>query len=234
MATKAKETNRLAQVNGKKDDDDNGGKKVALTITPPKLEVLHLKIIGTAPLVINRFGQKAINQMREVQEAGSVAKKGKKREPKDFAACFQDARHISNEGWDGFPASAFRAASISACRLAGFKMTLAKLAIFVEADGFDVVDGIPLVRITKGEPKHVEHAVRNATGVADIRARPMWAEGWEMVLRIKYDAEVFSTQDVANLMDKVGQQVGIGEGRPGSKNSCGMGWGTFKISLDVN
>lgn len=35
--------------------------------------------------------------------------------------------------------------------------------------------------------------------------------------------------DVANLMNRVGAQVGIGEGRPDSKNSAGMGWGLFSI-----
>jgi hypothetical protein len=30
-------------------------------------------------------------------------------------------------------------------------------------------------------------------------------------------------------MHRVGAQVGIGEGRPDSKNSTGMGWGTFEI-----
>ena len=37
------------------------------------------------------------------------------------------------------------------------------------------------------------------------------------------------TQDVTNLLMRVGQQVGIGEGRPDSKNSAGMGWGTFNV-----
>jgi hypothetical protein len=30
-------------------------------------------------------------------------------------------------------------------------------------------------------------------------------------------------------MARVGLQVGIGEGRPDSKNSAGMGWGLFTI-----
>jgi hypothetical protein len=40
----------------------------------------------------------------------------------------------------------------------------------------------------------------------------------------------FTPEDVANLMARVGMQVGIGEGRPDSKNSAGMGWGLFKIA----
>jgi len=33
-----------------------------------------------------------------------------------------------------------------------------------------------------------------------------------------------------NLLHRAGLQVGIMEGRPDSKDSCGCGWGTFKIA----
>lgn len=217
--------NRIAAI----EDAKSGTKQVA--ITPPRNEVVSIKIIGDAPMVMNRFSQKAIEQMKSKQMAGSTGKKGTKRDAKDFMACYEAAKHISREGWCGIPAPAFRCAMISACRLVGFKMTLAKLSVFVLADGFDVVDGTPLVKITKGEPHYVEHAVRNDSGVADIRPRPMWDEGWEAVVRIKYDADTFTVTDIYNLMARVGANVGILEGRPDSKNSAGQGWGTFQIEL---
>lgn len=200
-----------------------------VTIAAPRMESSVLTIIGTAPLVINAFSAKAREEMRLKQEQGSAGKKGKKREPKDFQEKYEAAKHISREGWCGIPAAAFRSGMISACRLVGFKMTFAKLTVFIEADGFDLVDGTPLVRITKGEPKYVEHAVRNESGVADIRPRPMWAEGWEADVRVRWDADQFSVTDVLNLLMRVGLQVGIGEGRPDSKNSAGMGWGLFTV-----
>jgi hypothetical protein len=167
--------------------------------------------------------------MHEAQEAGPQGKKGKKREPKDFKACFEDAKHVSPEGWYGIPSPGIRAALVSACRLCGFKMTHAKLGCFVEADGFGT-DGTPLTRITKGEPHYHEAAVRNETGVADLRARPMWDAGTcEATVRITYDADMFSMEDVANLMHRACTQVGFGEGRPDSRRSCGMGWGRFEI-----
>jgi hypothetical protein len=119
---------------------------------------------------------------------------------------------------------------ISACRLVGFKMTLAKLSVYIEADGFDRIDGTPLVRIT-GEPHYSEHPVRIKDTV-DLRARPMWDSGWSAKVRVTFDLEQFSLQDVGNLMMRVGRQVGIGEGRPDSRNSAGMGWGLFDISSD--
>jgi len=44
-----------------------------------------------------------------------------------------------------------------------------------EDDGFDKIDGVPLIRL-QGKPERTDMAVRNATGVADIRVRPMWRE----------------------------------------------------------
>jgi len=191
------------------------------------MERAEFRIIGVAPYVQARFSGKAMQAMAQKMLAGQQARKGKAREPRDFESDYREAMHVSQEGWVGIPASAFRNALISACRLVGFRMTLAKLSIFIEADGFDAVDGIPLVKI-EGEPEMMQMAVRNATGVADIRVRPMWRQ-WACTLRIIYDAEQFSLQDVTNLLARVGMQVGIGEGRPDSRESTGLGWGLFSI-----
>jgi len=128
------------------------------------------------------------------------------------------------------PASCFRNAMISACRLVNFKMTLGRLGIFVEPDGFDRESGEPLVRID-GEPRQHESMVRLVTGVADLRVRAMW-EQWGADVRIRFDADMFTLQDVANLLARVGAQVGIGEGRPDSKNSAGQGWGLFQLEAE--
>lgn len=181
-------------------------------------------------MVINAFSAKARNKIHETQAAGTVARGKKIRPCKDFKALFEDAKHVSTDGWDGFSASAIRNAMISACRLVGFKMTLAKLSVFVEADGYDRIDKItPLIRITKGVAEYSEMPARNDDGSIDLRARPMYSPGWEAEVLIRWDADQFSVEDVANLLDRVGNQVGIGEGRPDSKNSAGMGWGTFTV-----
>lgn len=203
--------------------------KTRVAITAPNLPIVYFRIIGTSPLVINKFSAKAREEIMETQRKGSTAKKGKKMEPKDFDECFRQAQHISEEGWQGIHAGAFRSAMVSACRLCGYAMTLAKLSVFAEKDGLDADEATPLVRIIGDEPeKHVGH-VRNASGVADIRCRPMWRK-WEVSLGVKYDADQFTLSDVTNLLARVGVQVGVGEGRHDSKKSCGMGWGCFRIA----
>jgi hypothetical protein len=199
-----------------------------VSITAPNFQSIGILITGTAPYVQNKFSSKAMQEMKDKQEAGSVAAKGKKRQAKDFQDAYKQAIHISHEGWYGIPAPAFRNAMISACRVVGFKMTLAKLSVFVEADGFDKSDGTPLVKIVKGDPEYFESLVRIQSTV-DIRPRPMWQPGWKARVRITYDGDQFTAIDIANLMMRVGMQVGIGEGRPDSKDSTGMGWGHFSI-----
>lgn len=201
--------------------------KKSIQIAAPRMRTVEFAVKGTAPYVQARFSAKAMQAMASKMAAGSVSRKGVKRDPRDFDDDYRQAMHLSTDGWHGIPAGAFRQAMISACRLVGFKMTLAKLSVFVEADGFDRVDGVPLIRI-QGTPERIDMAVRNATGVADIRVRPMWRD-WSTNLRVRYDEDQFSLDDITNLVMRVGMQVGIGEGRPDSRDSAGLGWGTFAL-----
>ena len=196
-------------------------------VEAPNFQSAVIKIRGTAPYVQHKFSKKAREMMIARQRAGSQGNKNRKRTPKDFEQDYKEATHFSQEGWIGIPAPSFRNAMISACRVIGFKMTLAKLSIFVDADGLDADEGTPLVKIV-GEPRVHESLVKNETGVADIRWRPMW-EKWEASVRVRWDAGQFSAQDVVNLMARAGMQVGIGEGRPDSANSNGLGWGMFEV-----
>jgi hypothetical protein len=215
--------------NGSRLEDVLPPLKKEITITAPNMQTVIFHIRGTSPYCQQRFGEKQKNQMKAKQEAGSTAKKGGKKSPKDFKALFEEAKHISTQGWCGIPAPAFRSAMISACRICGFMMTRARLAVFVQADGFDKVDAMPLVQITKGEPTYHEQMLKNDSGVADIRVRPLWHPGWEATVKVIFDADIFTASDVANLMARVGMQVGIGEGRHDSRQCGGIGWGQFEI-----
>lgn len=203
-------------------------RKADIRITAPRMEIAEFLLTGAAPYMQNRFGKKAQDKMEEAQKAGSQARNKRHRAPRDFAKDYQEATHFAPQGWCGIPAGSFRAAAISACRLVGFKMTLAKLSVFIQHDGLDKVDNTPLVRI-EGKREMSKMPVRNATGVMDIRARPIWKE-WRAHLRVEWDSDQFSLEDVTNLFMRVGRQVGIGAGRPDSKDSAGIGFGLFSIA----
>jgi hypothetical protein len=202
--------------------------KLNIQISAPKMRTAEFEIEGTAPLVIHRFSQKAKMEMMAKMTAGSVANKGKKREPMNVERLYNEARYISPEGWDGFNVSAVRNGLISACRIVSFKMTLAKMGVFVLADGRDKLEPqFGLIRIY-GKPVRTEMTARVETGAAYVTVRPMY-DPWSAKIRIRFDSDMFSFEDIANLLSRMGEQVGLCEGRPDSKNSAGMGWGVFVV-----
>ena len=200
-----------------------------VTISAPDFDVATFKIRGTAPLVVHRFSQKAKTGMIQGMCLGTPGRNTRKNRDKlNPEANYQQARYISRDGWDGFNAAGLRAAAISACRLVGFKMVLAKLSIFVIADGVDATEPeYQLIRIY-GEPRMLESVGRLATGQVIPIFRPCY-DDWRATIRIRYDRQQFTLKDITNLISRVGMQVGLGEGRPDSKNSPGMGWGTFEL-----
>jgi hypothetical protein len=204
-------------------------------IKPANIVETTISIKGTSPLVQNKFSEKARKQMMDAMTQTKAEKKTKaQREPRNFDTEFQQAQHISEDGWPGIPCVAFRASMVDACRLIGIPMTKAKMAIFVLPDGIDAAEGTPLVKVYSGMPpeKHTG-LVRLESGVADIRCRPMW-RSWACKVKLQYDADLITGESIINLLDRAGKQCGIGEGRAFSKNSVGQGWGAFEVVQDIS
>jgi hypothetical protein len=201
---------------------------VAKTISPPNFQYATFNLIGTEVLVIHRMSEKYRNEQRMKIMTGKPAGSKKTREPQKPEDIYNAARYVHKDGWDGVNAGAFRNALISACRLVGFKMTLAKLSLFIEKDGCDMKEPqVPLVKII-GKSIMQEDVVRMADGTPNLAFRPAYHD-WKIKLKIRWDADQFTLGDVTNLLMRVGMQVGIGEGRPDSKNGPGLGWGLFVL-----
>ena len=58
----------------------------AVVVQPLNLQTATYDMVGIAPLVINKFSARGQAAMREKQEQGDQANKGKKRSAKDSAA----------------------------------------------------------------------------------------------------------------------------------------------------
>lgn len=207
----------------------------AIEIKRIQRQEVRIPIIGTAPLVVSKFSEKAKAQMREAQSGQKRLRK-----VRDPESDFQGARHRIgvDEGWDGFPASGLKGAIVGGARFFNDKklnMTLLKQSIFVLGEGEEML--IPIQYESGGrkpklygvdlEPKQHEAMVRNATGVADFRFRPMY-HPWSMELSIIYMPDLMNLESLVALVD-AGGFVGIGEWRPGSKQSQTGSWGTFQV-----
>lgn len=204
-----------------------GGGGGRLMVKRANLANCTFHIYGTSPYVQNKFSGPKMEKMLKAQQATQGTSK-KSRTPRDVEDEFEGATYHLKDGGYGIPAPAFRNALISACRVAGLVMTKAKLSIFCKEDGWDESDMTPLVRLNGGKPKLTQYPVRLPKGEASIAIRPMWEE-WEADVTLTWDADQFDRENVANLLERAGQQVGVGEGRHDSKKSNGMGWGCFSL-----
>jgi hypothetical protein len=182
-------------------------------------ETLRVPIVGTAPLIVHKFSEKAKRQMLDAMQGRKTPKQAKDPEA-DYEAAFY--RH--DDGGYGFPVIAFKAASVSACRFFGksMPMTLARQCIFLDAE-FSKTDGQKLARIV-GTPHMREDVTRVGMGGSDLRYRPEFTE-WSTELEITYVKSMLTRESVLSLLDAGGMGVGVGEWRPEKKGD----FGTYQI-----
>lgn len=176
----------------------------------------RIPIEGTAPLIQHRFSEKMRQMMLDRQQGTAV-----EREPKDPAALFEAAQYKLPGGRYGHPAVGFKSAIVGGARFyKGSKITMTglKIMLFVVGEGSD-----SLVEI-EGTPVMREDNVRNSSGVADLRFRPVYWP-WRATLTINYIQNQLTLDSIVALVD-AGGNVGVGEWRPE--------FGTFRVSEDAD
>ena len=192
----------------------------SIEIAAPKIRELHLGITGKSGLICHHFSEKS---RRQIQETQSKAAKGPKT-ARDPEAEYEGAFYKLEGGGYGFPCAGFKKSAIRAAKmLDGVNMTDARQMFFVEADDRDTT-GVDCVRI-HGTPEMRTDVVRLPGRVADLRYRPEIRD-WSCVLRISYDEQMISDEQIVNLFWRAGYQVGIGDWRP-EKNGD---FGRFTVS----
>jgi hypothetical protein len=186
----------------------------------PNIAMRHVSvpIRGLGPLVVHAWSEKSIRQMLEKQTSAARMKKP----PKDPVADFEAAKYKDENGKDCLKPCFFKNAIVSAARFVdGVTMTAMKMSFFVKGDEHD---NLPL-KFAKCEMHRA--MVRNESGVADIRFRPMYHD-WRTEITIHYFANELTLSQVILLVRQAGLRVGLCEGRP-EKSS--LNWGRFDVDM---
>lgn len=179
-------------------------------------ETIKVRVVGTAPLIVNRMDEKAKQMMLDNMQG----KKNPKAH-KDPQGDYERSLYKMPDGTYGFPVTAFKAATIDAARFFhNVKMTELRQALFFIGEGPD-----QLVRL-EGEPVMREDMVRIGMNGADLRYRGMF-EKWAVELTIVYVPSLLDMQSVVTLVD-AGGTGGVGEWRP-SKAKTGS-YGTYEVA----
>lgn len=178
------------------------------------VRILRVPIVGTSPLIVHKFSEKAKRAMLDAQQGRKNIKQHRDPE-KDY----QDSFYRTDDEAYGFPVVAFKAATVSAARFFGKAVTMTQLRQSVFFGGeFSKVEGQQLARLT-GEPHMREDMVRVGMGT-DLRYRPEFTE-WSTELEVSYIATLLDRDSVLSLVDAGGTGVGVGEWRPEKSGEFG-------------
>lgn len=188
---------------------------------------LRVMIEGTSPYVCNKFSPKAAEKMLAYFERSPG-----KHAPKEKINPEEEAKsrlYVTEDGRYGIPAAALRKALIEAGRFCSLKMKQLAGTIDVLGECYDADVGVPLVPLQGGEPEIFVSSVKNTSGTRDLRWRPYFKPGWRCTFTVIYDDKILSKADVEELLKYAGTSVGIGDGRPLSPCSPGLGFGRWKV-----
>ena len=179
-----------------------------VSINRIETESVEVPIVGTAPLIVSKFSEKAKRQMLDNMQGRKTP-----REHKDPEADYDAAFYRHDDGGYGFPVIAFKQATVGGCRFFGKRMpmTLARQAIFFNAE-WSKADGQKLARID-GSPHMREDVVRVGTAGTDLRYRPEFTE-WTTTVEVIFARSMLTRETVLSLIEAGGMGVGVGEWRP--------------------
>ena len=121
-------------------------------------ETIRVPILGTTPLIVHRFSEKAKRKMLNDMQGRKSPK-----EPKNPEAEFEAAFYRLEDGTPGFPAVAFKDATCKGARFYGKDVTMTGLRQFLFFRGEVGDDGRALVRID-GDAEMREDVVRVGQG----------------------------------------------------------------------
>ncbi|MBR3160169.1 MAG: hypothetical protein IKF14_13880 [Atopobiaceae bacterium] len=219
-------------------------KASAIDIKAPEFGIAEITIVGTTPLVVHSWDDKA-RQMILDKQTGT--KKGAKHEikipvndfmnslywltqkpenGKDNEEAMDKMNHAIEDGAKfGFPCNGIKAAIISGAYRAGLDVKMSELRGTFFIEGATSSSTIDIAEIVSPNPPRMREDMVRVGGMsksADVRYRAEF-EQWEIPLRFKYlKSSKYTFEQLLNMIPYGGFVTGIGEWRPEKNGQFGM------------
>ena len=197
-----------------------------ITIDRVSVETMLIPIVGTTPLIMHNFSEKARKQMLDGMQGKKAVKQPKDPQAEYEAAFYRIADEDSDRDRYGFPVVGFKAATIGGARFYGKSISMTALKQFLFYKGIMTkADPQMLVEI-HGDPEMREDVVRlsGPSRSPDLRYRPMFRD-WSTTLTVTYVKSSIDKSSVLSLIEAGGMGVGVGEWRPEKSGE----FGTYRI-----
>lgn len=214
-----------------------------IEIKPINIETVDIAIVGTTPLIVHAWSDKAKQMMLDKQRGKKVGAKHDIKIPyNDFInslywltlkpldmnsdeeaeAAFNNC--VAAGAKFGFPVNGIKQAIISGAYRAGLDVKQTELRGTFFLEGGTDASTVDMAEIVGSVPEMREDMVRvgGMSKSADIRYRGEFKE-WEIPLRLKYNKDgKYSLEQILNMVGFGGFCCGIGEWRPEKDGQNGM------------
>lgn len=209
-------------------------KSITIELPEIKLEEHRLFLIGTAPLIVHAFPEKARKEMLAKQM--KIAKGG--RDARDPYTEVEAAKYILPDGKHGFPAVGFKDCAVTACTSLSDVTKVAARQAFrvkgVQMNSNGVIKGAfvrtALVPLVAHAPT-IREDVARLSGIGrtpEMRYRPEYLP-WGVELDVVLNPQVLSIGQLASMFQAAGHGVGVGDYRPERDGDCG----TFEVATEA-
>lgn len=189
-------------------------KEIPVTIQNINIVTSKFKIVGTSPLLMDKFPEDVKKEIEDKQSGKSQVKK----KLRDIDKEQEQAIHKLPNGSVGFPASGFKAGLIEATSFVGDKFFSKKLL-----KGIQIVNDVNgLIPIEYKKQDVCVHSIQSNT-----KHTPQFHD-WSCVLAIQFDRNNISQEDLATLINYAGFYYGIGIWSPRCKS--GGKYGMYKLA----
>lgn len=195
-------------------------KKQEIRIVPPNLEQVHIRIEGTAPLLVRKFSDKAKESIEAKQQklvSGRASKEARDPHREYEEAMIQDdkGRHCVRAIW-------FKRAMMAMTTYAsGMSQKDVKCGVHV------LGDLIPMVKHADVRMDSQPVKVGGMNKTVTMAYRPIFDQ-WTADLTLIVDKVILSVEEAVNLLAAAGMRNGVAENRVNSPKGTGNN-GTFKI-----
>jgi hypothetical protein len=194
-----------------------------LQISKIQAETILVPVVGTSPLIMHNWSEKARRIMLETQQ-GKKAPKEVRNPEADYLAAFYRIAAEDGSPHFGLPVTAFKQCTVSAARFYGKNVTMTALQQCLFFRGVRTpADRQELVEVF-GEPHMREDMVGVGVNGTDLRYRPEFDE-WSALLTVTYVRSMVDRGSVLSLIDAGGMGVGVGDWRPEKRGT----FGTFAL-----
>jgi len=196
----------------------------------PTRDRATFEIRGTSPLLMNKQSDESMDEITKKQVDPKGAKVKINTQPRRIIPDEIVMGHVrqTHDRCVGFASDGFLGSLISAAQSMGYTRK--------DGAGFSVVseyaDVVPIafddVEIRKDR---VVHRTGPGGGTVDNAFRPAF-HGWSCLLTLDFDKERVNPKDIVNLINRAGQDIGVGSWRPYNKSATGNpgSFGRFEVA----